>query len=190
MNKFEIKYLNTAKKMESALLTLLEHREFKDISIVEICKEAGVNRTTFYLHYQNIYELLREISDNLVQEFLCGYKEQLTIEDLKCRSADELKFNTPQYLAAYLEFVKKNKTIYKVYMNNYGELNFDYELKLKEFFSIIIEKNGIKDNTVINYMSKFYFSGVSAIVLEWLNQDCSDDILKICNIIALCTKYN
>ena len=53
MNKSESKYFNTALLMDEALLLLLENKEFEYITIKEICQKAGVNRSTFYLHYQN-----------------------------------------------------------------------------------------------------------------------------------------
>ena len=51
MNKNESKYFNTAIKMVEALFTLLEKKDFEYITIKEICNTAGVNRSTFYLHY-------------------------------------------------------------------------------------------------------------------------------------------
>ena len=53
MNKNESKYYNTALLMDEALIQLLEKKEFEYISIKEICEKAGVNRSTFYLHYDN-----------------------------------------------------------------------------------------------------------------------------------------
>ena len=46
--------------MDEALLALLEKKEFAYITIRELCAAAGVNRSTFYLHYQNMTELLEE----------------------------------------------------------------------------------------------------------------------------------
>ena len=47
MNRNESKYFNTAKRMDEALLTLLEKKDFEYISIKEICDIAEVNRSTF-----------------------------------------------------------------------------------------------------------------------------------------------
>ena len=51
MNKAESKYFNTALLMNQALLYLLEKQEIDEITIKSICLKAGVNRSTFYLHY-------------------------------------------------------------------------------------------------------------------------------------------
>ena len=52
MNKSESKYYNTALLMDEALLLLLEKKDYDYITIKEICEKAGVNRSTFYLHYE------------------------------------------------------------------------------------------------------------------------------------------
>lgn len=54
MNKSESKYFNTALKMDEALIDLLKEKELEFITVKEICERAGVNRSTFYLHYETI----------------------------------------------------------------------------------------------------------------------------------------
>ena len=60
MNKSESKYFNTAVKMNDALLTILEKKPFEYITVSELCEMAEVNRSTFYLHYENTADLLAE----------------------------------------------------------------------------------------------------------------------------------
>ena len=60
LNRSESKYFNTAVRMDEALIELLETQEFSYISVKSICEKAGVNRSTFYLHYENTSDLLAE----------------------------------------------------------------------------------------------------------------------------------
>ena len=69
MNKSESKYFNTSLLMNQALIQLLNKKDYDFITIKEICKKAGVNRSTFYLHYDNIDDLLYETIENLNKEF-------------------------------------------------------------------------------------------------------------------------
>ena len=57
MDKRESKYFFTASLMDDALLLLLEKKDFEFITIKELCQKAGVNRSTFYLHYENMNDL-------------------------------------------------------------------------------------------------------------------------------------
>ena len=51
MNRSESRYFATAARMDEAFLTLLAKKDFEYITVKEICEVAGVNRSTFYLHY-------------------------------------------------------------------------------------------------------------------------------------------
>ena len=69
MNKNESKYFYSAELMQKALLFLLEKKDIEFITVTEVTKKAGVNRSTFYLHYDNIYELLEETIEQLNRQF-------------------------------------------------------------------------------------------------------------------------
>lgn len=73
MNKNESKYFNTSKRMNDALLLLLEKKDFEFINVKEICKVAKVNRSTFYLHYDNTKDLLDETIANANEDFYLAF---------------------------------------------------------------------------------------------------------------------
>ena len=66
MNHSESKYFATAARMDEAFLELLEKKDFAYITVKEICKKAGVNRSTFYLHYETVNDLLTESTRYLI----------------------------------------------------------------------------------------------------------------------------
>lgn len=69
MNKSESKYRNTALCMDEALLLLLQKKDYVYITVKEVCKKAGVNRSTFYLHYENMDDLLQESVETINRRF-------------------------------------------------------------------------------------------------------------------------
>ena len=52
--------------MDAAFLELLEEKDFAYITVKEICARAGVNRSTFYLHYETIADLLAESAQHII----------------------------------------------------------------------------------------------------------------------------
>lgn len=58
MNRSESKYYNIALLMDQASVELLNKKEYEFITVKEICEKAGVNHSTFYLHYETIDDLL------------------------------------------------------------------------------------------------------------------------------------
>lgn len=86
MNKSESKYYNTACLMDDALLLLIEKKDFKYITVKEICDKAGVNRSTFYLHYETMTDLLEETSQYVLKNFY-----------LQMQNADDFNMADGQY---------------------------------------------------------------------------------------------
>ena len=56
LEKGKSKYFNTALKMDEALIAILQKKSLEYITVKEICEKAGVNRSTFYLHYETILD--------------------------------------------------------------------------------------------------------------------------------------
>lgn len=100
MNKNESKYFNTAVKMDKALIEMLEKKDFEYITIKEICEKAGVNRSTFYLHYENTADLLREATQYILDSFLTYFSVDYKEITFNFESSDlnELLFITPEYI--------------------------------------------------------------------------------------------
>lgn len=65
----KVNILIQLKKWDDALISLLEIKSFEFITIKDICKLAKVNRSTFYLHYENLNDLLEEVISNTNKDF-------------------------------------------------------------------------------------------------------------------------
>ena len=79
MNKNESKYFNTAAIMDEALLQILETKDYEYISVKEVCARAGVNRSTFYLHYESMDDLLNETIEMINNKFHASFQSNIKI---------------------------------------------------------------------------------------------------------------
>ena len=156
---------------------------------MDVCERAGVNRSTFYAHYDNLYDLLKETQERAVSEFFASLSSTVGVVDISKMSADELIFISPQYLVPYLTFVKKNRRLYEVYNNSGAFQSGEMDQQLIEnIFVPIYAKNGVTERKVVEYMSRYFISGVTAITMEWVKRGCEDDILFICEVISICVR--
>lgn len=192
MKRSESKFKHTADKMDSALISLLEIKEFSKISIMDICQKAGVNRSTFYAHYDNTYDLLKETHQNLINNFLeeCTFDSPIDLTDMHSLNQDELNFITPKYLLPYLKYIQKHKQLYKIYVDNAHVFETDNidDYLIEKLVVPIYAKHGVTDKKLITYMQKYFLRGIGAIINEWVRNDCEDDILFICEIITFCVR--
>ncbi len=189
MNKNESKYFNTAKKMDEALITLLAKKDFAYITIKEICDLADVNRSTFYLHYENTSDLLKEATRHILDTFLSYFS--VDTEDLEehYRQCDlsELLFITPRYITPYLTFIQENKMLFQTALRQFGPMDFEgvYERMFQSIFSPILYRFNIPQDRHA-YVMKFYLSGITAVAMEWLANGCEDDIQTVIEVIIDC----
>ena len=185
MNKNESKYFNTAKKMNDALITLLETKEFEYISIKEICHIANVNRSTFYLHYSNMNDLLEETIKSLNLSFNSHFNSKENENTIISKdNLEDLLLINDDNLIPYLNFIKENKNIYKV-LKNHPQLfnaNKTYEQMFRKLFVPIMNRFGL-DEKWHKYLMDFYISGLTSIVLDWVYDDCKIPVQEVSDFI-------
>lgn len=63
--KKDLRYSRTDRLLQEAFLELLKVKSVNRISIRDLTERAGINRCTFYHHYQDIYDLLEQIEDGV-----------------------------------------------------------------------------------------------------------------------------
>ena len=189
MNRAQSKYFNTAVRMDQAFLGLLERKDLKYITVKEICAAAGVNRSTFYLHYETIADLLAESMQYIIDEFLAHMKVQadVVVSRIKTCPLDELYLVTPAYLTPYLEYVVQHKRLFRTAVENSEALRLDrvYQRMFRHVFSPILERFQIPAEDR-EYMMAFYVQGLMAIVSQWLREDCADSISHVRAVMEQC----
>lgn len=182
MKKSDSKYYNTALLMDEALLYLLEKKDYEFITVKELCEKAGVNRTTFYLHYETMDDLLVETIEMITKRFYETFNnETLNINSL---NKDELFLINDKYLLPYLNFIKDNKKIYKLIHKKphiFNTKEVFYKL-YNELFSKILDKYYVEAHEQ-EYIFAYFSVGLVAIVEKWISKDCKDDIEMIANIM-------
>lgn len=189
MDRSQSRYFTTAAKMDDAFLALLEKKDFTYITVKEICLEAGVSRSTFYLHYETINDLLIESVERMNKQFLAFMQKDARafLEHLETCAKDELFLVTPQYLVPYLHYVKKHMRLFKTATQNANVLRLDaaYERLFHHVFAPILERYQVPQSER-PYVMTFFIRGLMAVVEEWLARDCADPIEKIVSLIQKC----
>ena len=193
MNKSESKYFATAVRMDEAFLTLLERKDFAYITVKELCETAGVNRSTFYLHYETMADLLTESVNHMNEQFLAYMKKdsEAFMAKLENCPLDELYLITPEYLNPYLGYIEKHKRLFRTAMEKAVVLRMDksYNGLFRHVFTPILDRYGVpqKDRS---YLIAFYLHGLMAIISEWLKNNCADSVSYIIDMIQQCVKHN
>lgn len=190
MNKNESRYFDTAEKMDRAFLSLLEKKEFAYITVKEICATAGVNRSTFYLHYETLEDLLSECTEYLNAKFSEHMRQdgEAFVESIRDCPLEELYLITPRYLVPYLGYVKEHKRLFAAAIKNTKALRLEeIYRKLFRFVFVPILQRFCVSPEMMEYMMAFYVQGLMAIITQWLKNDCRDTEEQLIEVMQKCT---
>ncbi len=188
MNNSESKYFNTARKMDEALLELLNDKDLEYITVKEICTRAGVNRSTFYLHYNDIGELLDETGECISEKFASYFKkyEVEEIEEPESLKDEDLNFIKPEYLTPWLSFIRDNKRLFQTIMRIRHKLPpIHYEMLVEKAVDSATDRL-IPNREDREYIFSYYMGGVMSIVEQWMKNGCRDSIERITSLIVKC----
>lgn len=191
MNKNETKYLATARLMNEALFLLLEKKNYEFITVKEICEKAGVNRSTFYLHYETMEDLLTESIEYIIEKRNSIYREQelLDREKIDSCSLDELVLITPSYILPYLQFVKENIRIFNAILSQPKTLRVStiFNQLFDDYITHIMARFDIPEKDR-RYMLTYYLSGMNAVIMAWVRNGCKEEIEYIANLLIACVR--
>ena len=161
-NKTDLRIIKTNNTLYDALINLLKEKTFEEIKVSDICQKALVNRSTFYAHFNDKYELFMSLINSL--------KESLQIE-LKSIEETNLKDYYLKMIEVFLNHIEGKEQIYKsILINNRSSIIMDmiYDT-ITEDINQKVTKN---DKDVPNEIFTAYYLG--AIVntgIEWFKND-------------------
>ena len=189
MTRSESKYYATAARMDEAFLKLLEEKDFAYITVKEICEKAGVNRSTFYLHYETVSDLLAESARYIIGKLIANMPQDTAefFEKLQTRPLEELHLITPEYLTPYLNSVKEHSRIFRTAVEHSSVLGMDdvYLALNHHVFTPILDRFHVPPSEQ-KYIMPFYIHGLIGIINEWLKEDCKDSVEHIISVMQIC----
>lgn len=171
----------TKKMLKDALFQLLKKKDIDHISVKELCETAGINRSTFYRHYDSQYALMEEIIDHLAK---------MVIECNETISKDNAQSNASikkviEYFYTHREesflFIQNPALLAKLLakVQPFHEGNMETALQSKRY-------SGYTENER-EYIAAFVMEGSVAIQKKWMlsgmresPDEISELILKIC----------
>ena len=157
-----VKY--TKMVLKESFIALLEKKDISKISIKEICEDADINRATFYAHYNDQYDFMNQIQNELlknIEKHLSTYIQN----DLPVIPIDMVE--------QIFEYIKENAQICKLLLSERGDLNFQKRVFMLVYEKIIsdITKSGTISKEDAEYIYAFTLTGCIGVIQKWLNND-------------------
>ena len=155
----------TLGRIRKAFLELILQKNLNQLSVTELCRKAGINRTTFYSCYDGMYD----IADSIRHELENNAKEFFA-ED----SEGRINFN---YMGLF-RYIRDNQSLYRAYFklgydNQYRIIRYDKKTAEEHFGSNLLE-----------YHMEFFRAGLTQIIKLWLENGCRESPERIFDVVA------
>lgn len=163
--KNNLRFQQTEDQIRTIFIELLKKKELSKITVREICEQAQINRTTFYLHHTDIYDLMEKIESDMIHYHIAIFTKP------------KKEYSLGERFIRLLTFIQENKEFYRVYLNNQRNPRIiDYtllpdSLTDRQKLFMRADKDG---STEYEYSQIFFIAGFTAMIQNWLNRDCRE----------------
>ena len=168
MSKGQDLRIRTTKKMiTKALIDLMKKEAFSKISVIDICTQAQVHRTTFYKHFEDKYQLLEFTLLDIQQRFDDFFPEyDITSSNIKSYYLNSFR--------SILEFISQENNFFLngIFHQENNYVNQVFEKTISSYLIKRLEKDSTHYNVhfdvPIHIISLYYTGAVISLTKWWL----------------------
>ena len=176
------------REIKNSFIKLLTERPISQITVKDIVEDCGVNRNSFYYHFQDIPSLLEEIIVEMTAKVIENLPEESTFEEKVTAALQEINLNKRMI---YHIYGSSNREFYEKQLMKICEHVTRTYIRSREYSQRVDSKDL---EFVISYLKCELFGQL----IDWLNHDMSYDIVEhsriLCRMFAgsmrmVCQKY-
>lgn len=158
---------DTDRRIREALLAFLE--QGKEPTVGEICERAQINRSTFYRHYMDIYDLMEKTETEIQR----GLAETLV-------SADE-----KDPLEQMVRYVGEYGSFYRIYLQRHleGSMEAGFQSYWETHLKPVFLREGVTDERRMFYYYRYVKAGVTSVLKSWLEGGCRESPAETAHIL-------
>lgn len=158
----------TRKLLRESLMGLILEEGYDAISIQDITDKANLGRATFYLHFKDKDELLAEVMDQLMEDFL-GKVPQFT--------ENQWRLEDVKPIASLFDFAADHYDLYRIMIIGNGGITASRQLhnniakNIKNCIKEEVKENGTEPVMPIDFIANHFAGSLLATIYWWLDQD-------------------
>ena len=167
IRKTDLRVKLTKRLLKNAIIDLLEFKDVQEISVTELCENAGINRTTFYCHYKSIEEIIIEIENDVLIDYERVYNILTPDYDLDDLISNLLKFFVEHARVLGLVLNKKK---------DFGLMQQIYRYSFDRFKKYVTDNLSQEKTEPIMYLFYGLSYGIIGIIGKWYKNEMQDPI--------------
>src|SRR5699024_5057776 len=186
--EIDLRVIKTKQAIKNSLYELIENSGFGSITVKALTEKAQINRGTFYLHYENIEDLISEYYDDFIVRLYDLFDKSI-LEQRSSVIVSDSAGATSILIINMLQFIKENRSSFKLlWLRGYHLSNRE---KIKVFVEDILfnHEEALLRMKKLPAPKKYYFSYVFSscmgIIAEWIDNDCAESVEDIAKILTI-----
>lgn len=151
---------NTKKRLREGLLDLLREKPLNKITVRELADKVDINRGTFYFHYSDVYDMVREMEEQFAQDF----HEALDVPEQQAS----------EFLPICMRCIANHVDLCQLLLSENGDIAFLEKMKTlvnDKCARLWMAKTDNPDPNIMNIMNAFLIGGVVSALQAWLTSD-------------------
>lgn len=159
---------------KNSLMDLLKEKgDIHKISVRELCERAELNRSTFYAHYNEPNDLLKELEDEIIKS---------TEEHLE-KIGEENDIGAHKYILSFLKYIKENDKVFRTLLVDAPNAEFKSRFMQQSIIKFV-ENLEIKfKEESEQYIYSYILHGSTGIILQWIRSDYVENENTICELL-------
>lgn len=165
----------TRQVLKDSLIAILKTKPISAITVKEICERADINRSTFYTHYKDQFDLLEQIEEEIITD-LNAYLNQYNFE---------LEQEALQMTEKLLEYLVSKYEIFQTLLNENTDHSFEQRVMdvARSFLIQSLVNNDDADADISEYAITFLISGSIYVIKQWVANDMDESPKRIAQLI-------
>lgn len=165
--KVDRRIRKTKSQLRAGLTRLMWEKSVKEITVKELVDEVDINRSTFYLHYADINQLLESLEQELLSEIIG------VIQTHSIASFDETSFH---FIQDIFTILAKNVDLCCALLGPNGDIAFVHQIEnlISEQYFKVFQASFTKEITDIAYFHAFCLTGCVGLIKSWLIQGAKE----------------
>ena len=164
--KVDRRVRKTRAQLRAGLARLMQKKNIREITVTELVDEVDINRSTFYLHYEDIYQMLESIEQEIMEEIRLSITSN-PIEPLT--STDKAQ----SFLVHIFTYLEENREICKALLGPHGDMAFveQTEKLVAETVFESLANQFPKTTPDLLYTYSFCLTGLVGMLKSWLSAE-------------------
>lgn len=160
--KVDRRVRKTKMQLRQGLARLMQKKSIKEITVKELVDEVDINRSTFYLHYTDIYQMLEKIEEEAMVDI------RKAMEGCPADSSDRDKIIP--FLAQFFSILDSNRDLSLALLGPNGDMAFVERIERLIANKFLIKSNFPQTSNEIQYAYAFCLNGCIGMIKSWLSQ--------------------